>query len=105
MGERVLRALTGPIQIRPGEAGRLIGLVPSTPERVAKLRTIPGRRWPPKEKYWTVPHTDGTIAHLLALFAGEPVAVEPSLRPVRARTIGSPRPNRRSVTGQQQNKR
>ncbi|MBI3989885.1 MAG: integron integrase [candidate division NC10 bacterium] len=43
-----------------------------------------GRRWHPKEKSWTVPHTDGTLAHLLALFAQEPVEVEPSFRPVKA---------------------
>jgi len=83
---------TGPIQIRPGEAGRLIVLLPYTPERVAKIKTVVGRRWHPKEKYWTVPHTNGVLAHLLALFAGEPVEVEPSLRPVTAPDNREPPP-------------
>ena len=83
MGERVLTVPTDSIQIRPGEAGRLIVLVPYTPERVAKIKTVVGRRWHPKEKSWTVPHTDKVLADLLALFAGESVEVDPSLRPMR----------------------
>ena len=70
----------GPIQIRPGEAGRLIVLLPYTPERVAKMKTVAGRRWDSKERYWTVPHTEAVLTHLLALFVGEPVKLEPSLR-------------------------
>ncbi|MCX2728063.1 DUF1028 domain-containing protein [Thermomicrobium sp. 4228-Ro] len=65
------------------EAGRLIVRLPYTPERVAKLKTVVGRRWHPQEKSWTVPHTDEALAHLLAFFAGEPVAVDPWLRPGR----------------------
>ena len=76
------RAATGPIQIRPGEAGRLIVLFPYSPERVAQIKTVGGRRWHHSEKYWTVPHTDGAIAHLLSLFNGERVEVESSLPPV-----------------------
>jgi hypothetical protein len=72
----------GPIHIRPGEEGRLIVLLPYSPERVAKIKLVAGRRWDSKERYWTVPHTDGTLASLLALFAGEPVKVDPSLHPV-----------------------
>jgi len=105
VGDMVLRVLTGPIQIRPGEAGRLIVLVPYSPERVAKIKTclpprsagrgrqaVAGRRWHHKEQDWTVPHTDGALAHLLALFAEEPVAVDPSLRPVRAPDTRKPLP-------------
>jgi hypothetical protein len=69
----------GPIQIRQGETGRLIVLVPYTPERVAKIKTVVGRRWHPKEQYWTVPHTEAVLTDLLALFADEPVELEPSL--------------------------
>ena len=72
----------GPIQIRTGDAGRLIVLLPYTPERVSKIKTVDGRRWHQQEKHWTVPHTEGILGDLLALFAGEPVEVEPSLRPV-----------------------
>jgi integron integrase len=72
----------GTIQIREGEAERLIVLVPYTPERMAKIKTVTRRRWHQQEKYWTVPQTHEAIAHLLALFAGEPVEIDPSLRPV-----------------------
>ncbi len=35
-----LMAPTGPIQIKPGDAGRLIVLFPYSPERVAKIKTV-----------------------------------------------------------------
>jgi hypothetical protein len=72
---------SAPIRIRPGEDGQLIVQLPYSPDHVAKIKTVAGRRWHPKEKYWTVAHTNGVLAHLLALLAGEPVEVEPSLRP------------------------
>jgi hypothetical protein len=46
MGDRHV----GSIQIKPGEAGRLIVLLPYTPERVAKIKTVAGRRWDSKER-------------------------------------------------------
>ena len=70
---------TAPIQIGPGEEGRLIVRVPYAPERVAKIKTLPGRRWHQQEQYWTVPQTNGVVAHLLTLFAGEPTEVDSSL--------------------------
>lgn len=81
--KKVLPARTSPIQVKPGEPGRLIVRVPWTPTRVAKINTVDGRRWYPNEQYWTVPHTDGALAHLLKLFAGERVQVGPSLRPAK----------------------
>ena len=68
-----------PIQIGPGEEGRLIVRVPYAPERVAKIKTLPGRRWHQQEQYWTVPQTNGVVTHLLTLFAGEPTEVDSSL--------------------------
>ena len=81
MDEMAVTVPANPIQIKPGEAGRLIVLLPYTPERVAKIKTVVGHRWHHEEKYWTVPRTDGALAHLLSLLAGEPVGVDPSLRP------------------------
>jgi hypothetical protein len=72
---------TDPIRIKPGEAGTLIVQLPYSPDHVAKIKTVVGRRWHQQEKHWTVPHTNGAITHLLALFAGEPTEVDPSLRP------------------------
>lgn len=76
-----MQAPTNQIQIKPGKAGRLVVLLPYSAERVAKIKTILGRRWHQSEKCWTLPHTDGTLNHVLTLFAGEPVEVDPSLRP------------------------
>lgn len=91
--EKVLPALTGPIHIKPGGEGRLIVVVPYDAKRVAKIKTVVGRRWHPTEQYWTVPHTEGLLAHLLALFAGEHVDVEPSLRPVSVTDHREPPPD------------
>lgn len=51
MDDPGLKVPTDPIQIKPGEAGRLIVLVPYSPERVAKIKTVTGRRWHPDGKY------------------------------------------------------
>ncbi len=63
---------------------------------MAKIKTVVGRRWDPKERYWTVPHTDEDLAHLQALFTGEPVEVEPSLRALRTPHHQEPPPTARS---------
>lgn len=67
-------------------------LVPFSPERVAKIKTIAGRRWHQGERFWTVPRTAGTLVHLLTLFAGEPVKVDPALGAVSALNDGKPSP-------------
>jgi integron integrase len=81
MDDPKLRGATDPIRIKPGEAGRLIVLVPYSADRVAKMKTVAGRRWHQREKYWTIPRTDSAFFHLRTLFAEEPVEVDPSLRP------------------------
>lgn len=68
------------IKIERAPTGRLIVRVPYSPNRVAKIKTVVGRRWHQDQQCWTVPHTDETITHLLTLFAGEPVEIDPSLR-------------------------
>lgn len=55
--------LTEPIRIGLGEEGRVIVPVPYSPARVAKIKTVPGRRWHRGEQYWTIPHTDLTLSH------------------------------------------
>jgi len=79
------RAVAGAIRIEPGEAGWLVVRFPYSPEDVAKIKALPGRRWQPEGKFWTVPHTDGVLARLLAVFAGRPVEVDPTLRPADRR--------------------
>lgn len=48
---------TDPIRVRPGSAGRLIVLFRYRADRVAKIKTVAGRRWHPEENCWTIPHT------------------------------------------------
>lgn len=66
------------IRISPGEPGRLIVRLPYTPERVDKIRTIPGRHWDAEAKSWTVPRR--ALDRLMELFKGETVDLDPSLR-------------------------
>ena len=69
-----------PIQIKPGEDGRLIVVLPYSPERLAKIRTVAGRLWHGDEKYWTAPNDEGMIARLTALFADEAIELAEGLR-------------------------
>ena len=68
-----------PIRIRPGEPGRLVVLLPYSPERVEKIKTVAGRRWHKEQKHWSVPLYDKAVERLLQLFAGEEVLVAPGL--------------------------
>ena len=43
------------IRIRLGVEGRLIVQLPYSPDHVAKIKTVAGRRWHAKERHWTVP--------------------------------------------------
>jgi len=88
---------TAPIRIGPGEEGRLIVRVPYAPERVAKIKTLAGRRWHQQEKHWTVPQTNEAVTHLLTLFAGEPTEVDPLLDPARAPQQKKPFPESHSA--------
>ena len=67
------------IRICPGATGRLNVYFPYTPEDVAKIKTVLGRRWNPVEKCWSIPHAEGMVENLLSLFGGEQTKVDPSL--------------------------
>lgn len=70
----------GAIRVEPGEPGRLVVRLPYTAERVEKIKTLRGRRWRPDLRCWTVPDREDMVPSLLALFMGEQVDVDPSLR-------------------------
>ena len=72
---------TARIEIMPGEPGRLLVRIPYSPERVAKIKTISGRRWHPDMKRWSVPDTEEMIARLKALFPKDAVEEESSPPP------------------------
>ncbi|MDA0739645.1 MAG: hypothetical protein O2999_11915 [Nitrospirae bacterium] len=83
---------TALIRMRAGEASRMIVSIPYSPERVAKIKTIAGRRWHRHEQYWSVPQAPGALTQLLTLFDGEPVEVDPSLDAVPASQQEKPFP-------------
>jgi integrase/recombinase XerD len=63
------------IRIRPGDNGRLIVTFPYAPERVKRIKTVPGRWWHAEERHWTVSFTDEMVERLVSLFEGERVEV------------------------------
>jgi integrase/recombinase XerD len=65
----------GTVQITPGKSGQLIIRFPYSPERVAAVRAVPGRRWHPEEKYWTIPHSPKTLERVHSLFTSDRVVV------------------------------
>ncbi|PIR18584.1 MAG: hypothetical protein COV48_06710, partial [Elusimicrobia bacterium CG11_big_fil_rev_8_21_14_0_20_64_6] len=75
------------ITVRP-DNGRLLVLFSYCPERVAKIKTVPGRLWHGPEKYWSVPNDADMLARLRVLFEGDriehPGTPAPSLRPEHA---------------------
>jgi integrase/recombinase XerD len=73
---------TTSIRMMAGEENQVMVSMSYSPQRVAKMKTIAGRRWHPGEKCWTVPSSEGTIAALRFLFAGEAMEID--------RALGSP---------------
>jgi len=47
---------------------------------VQKVKTIDGRKWHPKEKYWSFPNSDGTLEKILKVFEGEEIQIDPALQ-------------------------
>lgn len=60
------------LQFRLAGDSRLRVFFAYHPEAVARIKAIPGRRWHPEEKCWSIPHTDQAIAQLRWLFLLEP---------------------------------
>ena len=81
---------SAPIRIRPGEDGQLIVQLPYSPDHVAKIKTVAGRRWHARERHWTVPQDNETLGTLLRLFPGKPVDVDPALGAKQAGDTGKP---------------
>jgi site-specific recombinase XerC len=54
------------IKIQPGEDGQLMVRLPYSPERVNKIKTVPGRQWEPRSQCWSVPASSGMVEHLIA---------------------------------------
>jgi len=70
----------GTIHITNGENERLVVQFRYSPERVAAVKKIPGRKWHPLKKVWTVPYSPKAIEHIQKLFLGDRVVVAETVR-------------------------
>jgi len=64
--------------LNPRKNRRIIIRIPYDQNLIKRVKTIPGRRWNPKGKYWEVPYEEGLITKLQSLF-GENLIVDPYL--------------------------
>ena len=72
-----------PLNLTMGEVGRIMVYFPYHLENVSRIKTVPGRRWHPEEKCWSVPHTSDTIAHLQRLFSGPNPKLQRNIPPAK----------------------
>ena len=70
----------GIIHITNGENERLVVQFRYSPERVAAVKRIPGRKWHPIKKVWTVPFSPKVIEQIQNLFLGDRVVLAESVR-------------------------
>lgn len=77
-----------PITIKPGPSGWLLVELPYSPERVAKIKTISGRKWQENHHCWAIPQTARTIERLKALFSGDQLIIEPQIKQKKSKPVG-----------------
>lgn len=63
---------TGSMRVEHRSDGRLSVRFPYSAEAVSKMKSLPGRRWHPEDKTWSVPDAPGMPERLMALFAEGP---------------------------------
>jgi integron integrase len=82
------------IVVRPGEPGRVHIRVPYSPERLALIKTFPGRRWLPAEKLWSLPDEPDLFDRLRAAFPEDvlegPASPAPAFHSVNAAESSAP---------------
>jgi len=64
------------VKIEPWENRKIIIRIPYDQDLIKNVKTIPGRRWNTKEKYWEVPYEEGIISKLQNIF-GENLIIDP----------------------------
>ena len=71
------------LDIQPIDGRRLQLRFSYHPDTVARIKEIPGRRWHPDDKYWSVPHRPESLAALQRLFGARPIQTftRPARRP------------------------
>lgn len=80
IGGVMILKMKGKIKIAREVSGRIMVTFSYDQTSVAKIKTIEGRRWHPKEKYWSVPYSEGIIERLLSLFGEDGVELDPGIR-------------------------
>ncbi|MBI5025185.1 MAG: site-specific integrase [Nitrospirae bacterium] len=68
------------VTISKNSSGRITVAFPYNPQLVAKVKSIPGHKWHPAEKYWSFPDTNGTLEKILKAFDGEEIHIDPVLQ-------------------------
>ncbi len=69
----------GIISVTSGDEGRLLVRFSRTPERVSAIKKIPGRKWHPDGRYWSVPDHEKMLSLLSSRFSGDRVVVSKAL--------------------------
>ena len=64
------------VKIEMGKGEKVSIRIPYDRELIEKVKTLPGRKWNPEEKYWGVPYEENLLSKLKALF-GEALVVGP----------------------------
>jgi len=67
------------VRISSGGDGRLWVEFRYSAAMVDKIKSIPGRRWHPEQKSWSVPAEPGMVERLRALFHGEEIEIDPRI--------------------------
>ena len=69
------------LEIQLHTRDRLLIFFPYHPDNVTRIKAIPGRRWHPEHKAWSIPHTDPALDRLRELFSRSPPRTYPRSRP------------------------
>lgn len=75
------------VKIKKGPTERITITFPYDTASIAKVKTIGDSRWHPKEKYWSVPPSNGVIERILAIFSEERIDIDPALQTIKEKYI------------------
>jgi hypothetical protein len=70
------------IKISRNAESRITVTFPYNADYVAKIKGMPGRRWHPEEKCWSLPSDGSVLERLASIFKGEELDIDPSLKNV-----------------------
>ncbi len=68
------------VNISTDSGGRLRSYFPYSEPHIEKVKTIPGRRWHPQEKYWGFPNERKNLESLKAIFSNKELVISSGLQ-------------------------